>query len=78
MSVGAMRSCNKQQQATMTKPIAMDAIAVITDRDGHNQRLHREAAKCSRDKPLKRDEEGRGNQPQSHKAVLLANATKLL
>ncbi len=31
MSVGARRSCNKQQQLTTTWPIAMDVIKAITD-----------------------------------------------
>jgi hypothetical protein len=72
-----MRSCDKQQQATTTLPIAIDTIIVITNRDGCDQRLHCEAPKRSQEEPLKRNEEGCGNQPQSHKVVLLMNATKV-
>ncbi len=61
-----------------TSPIAMGAIKAITDCDGHDQRLHREAPKRSRDEPLKHNEEGRGDQPLSHKAALLINLTRAL
>jgi hypothetical protein len=56
----------------------MGAIKAITDCDGHDQRLHREAPKRSRDEPLKHNEEGRGDQPLSHKAALLINLTRAL
>ncbi len=76
MRVGARHSCNKQQQLTTTWPIAMDAIKAITDCDGCNQHHHHEALRPWRDKPLNCDEEGHGNQPQSHKAALPTNATR--
>jgi hypothetical protein len=60
---GAMHSCNKQQQATMTLPIAMDPINAITNRDGPNQQNHHETPKCSQEEPLKCNKEGCGNQP---------------
>ncbi len=78
MSVGASRSCNKWHQLTTTWPIAMDAIKAITYCSGCNQRHHCEAPKRSWDEPLNRDKEGRGDQPQSHKAALPANATRAL
>jgi hypothetical protein len=56
----------------------MDAIKAITNCNGCNQRLHHEAQKHSQSEPLKRNEEGHGNQPQSHKAVLPMIATKAL
>jgi hypothetical protein len=56
----------------------MDAIKAITNSDGHNQRNHREMPKRSQEEPLKRNEDGRGNQPWSHKAALLTNATRAL
>ncbi len=56
----------------------MDAIKAITNRDGRDQHLHREVQKCSQTKPLKCNEEGHGNQSQSHKAALLTNAAKAL
>jgi hypothetical protein len=59
-----------------TSPIAMDANIVITNRDGCNQHLHHEVPKHSRDEPLKCNEVGCGNKPQSHKAVLPTNAKK--
>ncbi len=65
MSIGARRSCNKQQQLMMTWPIMMDANKAITDCDRRNQRHHRDAPTHSQDKPLKRNEEGSGNQPQA-------------
>ncbi len=71
-----MRSCDMQQQATRTSPIAMDAIIVITNCNGCNQCLHHEVPKRSQNKPLKCNEEGRGNQPQSHKAVLPMKTTR--
>jgi hypothetical protein len=74
--VGTRHSCNKQQQATKTLPIAMKAIKAITNCDGRNQCHHHELPKRSRDKPLKPNKEGRGNQPQSHKVALPTNATK--
>ncbi len=76
MRVGAMRSCNKQQQAMTTSPIVMDTINAIAICDGRNHRNHCETPKRSREEPLKRNEEGRGNQPQSHEAALLMNATR--
>ncbi len=54
----------------------MGAIKAITNCNGHNQRYHCEVPKCSWDKSLKRDEEGHGNQPWSHKAALPTNASK--
>ncbi len=59
----------------MTLPIAIKAISNC---DGCNQCLHPEAPKHSWSKPLKRNKEGHGNQPQSHKAALPTNATKAL
>jgi hypothetical protein len=56
----------------------MDAIKAITNRDRRNQRHHHEVPKHSRDKPLNRDKEGHGNQPQNHKATLPRNATRAL
>ncbi len=56
----------------------MDAINAIANCNGRNQCLHREAPKRSQDEPLKHNKEGRGNQPQSHKAVLPTNATRAL
>jgi hypothetical protein len=76
MSVGAIGSCNKQQQATMTLPITIEAIIAITNHNGCNERHHCERPKCSQDKPLKRNKEGCGNQPQSHKAALPTSATR--
>jgi hypothetical protein len=63
MSIGAMHSCDKQQQARTTLPIVMDPIYAIANRDGHNQRNHREMPKRSQEEPLKRNKEGHGNQP---------------
>ncbi len=54
----------------------MDTIKFITNCNGCNQCHHREALKCSRDKPLNCKEEGCGDQPQSHKAALPTNATR--
>jgi hypothetical protein len=71
-----MNSCNKRQQATMTSPIVMGAIKAITDRYGHDQRLHREAPKRSQEGHLKCNEEGRDNQPRSHTAALPMNTTR--
>jgi hypothetical protein len=76
MSVGASCSCNKQQQATTTLPIMMGAIKAITYCDGHDQCLHCEVPKRSQDEPLRRNEEGRDNQPQSHKVALPTNTTR--
>jgi hypothetical protein len=45
-----MCSCNKQQQAMKTLPIATDAIIAITDCNGRDQRLHHEVPKRSQDK----------------------------
>ncbi len=56
----------------------MDAIEADTDHDGRDQRHHGEAPKRSRDEPLNRDEEGCGDQPQSHKAASPTNATRAL
>jgi hypothetical protein len=56
----------------------MGMIKAITNGYGRNQRHHHEAPKCSRDKPIKRDKVGHGNQPQSHKAALPTNATRAL
>jgi hypothetical protein len=56
----------------------MNAIIAITNRDGCNEHLHPEAPKCSRDEPLKCNEEGRGNQPQSHKVALPTNVIRAL
>jgi hypothetical protein len=56
----------------------MDGIKAIADCDGCNQRNHSEVPKCSQDEPLEGDKEGHGNQPQSHKAALLTNATRAL
>ncbi len=67
MSIGARHSCNKQQQATTTLPIVMDAIQAIANHDGCDQRNHREVPKCSQDEPLKRDKEGCGDQHQSRR-----------
>ncbi len=78
MSVGARHSCDKQQQLTTTWPITMDMIKAITDCDRHNQCHHCEAPKRSRNKPLKCNKEGHGDQPQSHKAALPTNATRVL
>ncbi len=63
-----------QLQQAMASPTAMDAMKAITDCNGRNQRHHCEAPKRSQDEPLKHDEEGRSNQPQSHKAALPTNA----
>jgi hypothetical protein len=73
-----MHSCDKQQQTITTLPIAMDAINGIANRDGHNQRNHHEMPKRLHDEPLKCNEEGCVNQPQSHEAALLTNATRAL
>jgi hypothetical protein len=59
-----------------TCPIAMDVINTITNCNRRNQRHHREAPKCSQDKPLNCNKEGHGNQPQSHKEALLMNSTR--
>jgi hypothetical protein len=56
----------------------MGAIKAIINCNGRNQRLHLEAPKCSQAKPLKCNKEGRGNQPQSHKAALPMNMTSAL
>jgi hypothetical protein len=45
----------------------MNAIKATTYRDGHNRCHHCEASKCSRNEPLERYEEGRGDQPWSRK-----------
>ena len=45
----------------------MDAIKATTNCDGRNRCHHREASKCSRNEPLERYEEGRGDQPRSRK-----------
>jgi len=45
----------------------MDAIKATTNCDGRNQCHHRGASKCSRNEPLERDEEDRGDQPRSRK-----------
>jgi hypothetical protein len=58
--------------------IVMVAIKAITNRDGCNQRHHREALKRSQDEPLNCDKEGRGDKSQSHKAALPTNATRAL
>jgi hypothetical protein len=50
----------------------------IANRNGRNQHNHHEMPKRSWEEPLKRNEEGHGNQPQSHKAALLTNATRAL
>jgi hypothetical protein len=76
VSIKASPKCGKQQQATTTLPIAMGAIEAITDRDGCNQRLHREVPKRSQEEPFKRNKEGRGDQPWSHKAASPMNATR--
>jgi hypothetical protein len=55
----------------------MDAIKAITNHNGRNQRHHCEAPKRPQDKPLNRDKEGHGDQPQSHKAALPTNATRV-
>jgi hypothetical protein len=78
MSIGASRSCDKRQQATTTSPIAMGAIKAITNRNRCDQRLHCEVPKRSQEEPLKRNEEGHGNQPQSHKVAWPTNATRAL
>ncbi len=78
MSIKDRCSCVKQQQLTTTWSIVMDAIEAITNHNGPNQRHHCEAPKRSQDKPLKRNEEGRGYQPQSHKAALPRNVTRAL
>ncbi len=62
----------------MTLPIAMGAIKAITDCYGHNQHLHCEKPKRSREEPLKRNKEGCGNQPWSHTTALPTNATRAL
>ncbi len=54
----------------------MDGIKAITNCNGRNQHHHYEAPKHSRDKPLNRNKEGHGNQPQSHKTALPTNATR--
>jgi hypothetical protein len=56
----------------------MEMIKAITNRNGCDQHNHREVPKHSQDEPLKHDKEGRGNQPQSHKATLPANTTRAL
>jgi hypothetical protein len=56
----------------------MDAIKAFTDCNRCDLRHHCEAPKRSRDKLLKHNEEGRGNQPQSHKAALPMNTTRAL
>jgi hypothetical protein len=56
----------------------MDAIKAITNGDGGNQHHHCEGPKRSQDEPLKRNEEGHGDQPQSCKAALPTNATRAL
>jgi hypothetical protein len=45
----------------------MDLIKVTTNCNGRDQCHHREASKLLRNEPLKREEEGQGNQLQSHK-----------
>jgi hypothetical protein len=54
----------------------MDTIKAITNCNGWDQHHQREAPKHLQDKPLKRNKEGRGNQPQSHKAALMTNAAR--
>jgi hypothetical protein len=54
----------------------MDVFKAITNQNRCNQRHHCEAPKPSQDKPLKRDKEGHGNQPQSHKEALPTNETR--
>jgi hypothetical protein len=61
----------------MPLPIAMVAINAITNRVERDQCHHCEAPKFSQNKPLKHNKEGCGNQPQSHKAALPTNATRL-
>jgi hypothetical protein len=56
----------------------MDTIKAIANCDGHDQRNHCEAPKRSQDEPLKRNEEGLGNQPQSYKAALPTITTRAL
>ena len=45
----------------------MDAIKVITNPNGRDQYHHREASKLLQNKPLKRKEEGQGDQLRSHR-----------
>ncbi len=54
----------------------MDATKAIANSDGCDQRNYRETPKRSWEKPLKCNEEGRGNQPRSHKVALSTNATR--
>jgi hypothetical protein len=61
-----------------TLPIAMDTINAIANRDGRNQRNHREMPKHSQEEPLKCNKKRCGDQSQSHEAVLLTNATRAL
>ncbi len=76
INVGARLSCDKQQQAMTPSSITMDAINAITNHDSHNQCNYCQVPKCTLNKPLKCNKEGRGNKPQSHKAALLTNVTK--
>ena len=62
-----MHSHDKWQQATMPSPIAMDAFKVTINCNGCNRCHHRGASKHLQNKPLKSNEEGRGNQPRSCK-----------
>jgi hypothetical protein len=78
VGVEAISSCNKQQQATMTLPIAMEAIEAITDHNEHDEFHHCETPKCSRDEPFKRNKEGCGDQPRSHKEALPISTTRAL
>jgi len=45
----------------------MEAIKAITNSGGRDRCHHHDASKCSRNEPLEHDEEGRGDQPRSHK-----------
>jgi hypothetical protein len=54
----------------------MDTVKAITNRDGRNQHHHCEAPKHSQGEHFKRNKDGHGNPPQSHKAALPTNATR--
>ncbi len=56
----------------------MDANNTITDCNRCNQCHHSEVPKRSQEEPLKRNKEGHGNQPQSHKEALPTNGTRAL
>ena len=60
----------------MPSLIMMDTIKAITNRNGHDWCYHREAPKRLWSEPLERNEEGRGDQPRSHKAASPTNATR--